>query len=145
VAAKRDLLLDTHVWIWAVEGRAEQLRPAVLREIERAATDGRVYVSAISVWEIGMLVQKGRLTLARDLASWIAESRRPPGVIVAALTAPIALDAALLPAFVQGDPADRIIAATARALSARLVTCDERLLTYGATGHVLTLSGRVTK
>lgn len=136
----RELVLDTHVWIWAVEGRVERLRPAVTREIERAARDGRAYVAAISAWEIGMLVLKGRLTLTRDVATWVAECRRPPGVLVAALTAPIALDAANLPGFDHGDPADRLIVATARALSARLVTSDVRLLAYGDAGHVLTLA-----
>ncbi len=140
MASSRELVLDTHVWIWAVEGRVERLRPAVVREIERAAAAGRAYVAAISVWEIGMLVQKGRLTLTRDVASWVTEGRRPPGVLVAALTAPIALDAANLPSFHHGDPADRLIVATARALSARLVTSDARLLAYGDAGHVRTLA-----
>ncbi len=138
----RDLVLDTHVWIWAVEGKVDRLKTSVTREIERAAMSGRAYVAAISVWEIGTLVERGRLTLARDVAGWVAETRQPPGVLVAALTAPIALDAARLPSVSHGDPADRIIVATARALSARLVTSDARLLAYGESGHVLTLDAR---
>lgn len=79
MASSRDLVLDTNVWIWAVEGRVERLRRAVTKEIERATANGRAYVAAISVWEIGMLVQHGRLTLARDVAGWLAETRQPDG------------------------------------------------------------------
>jgi len=89
-----------------------------------------------------MLVRKGRLTLSRDVASWIAEARRPPGVRVTPLTSSIALDSTTLSGLSTQDPADRFIAATARALGARLVTCDLSLLDFGSRGHVLTLDGR---
>ena len=130
------LLLDTHVWVWAIEGDTRHLQPAVARAIEAGARAVRLYVSAVSAWELAMLIQKGRLRLARDVRDWIAESRRPPGVLVAPLTAEIAVDAAVLPAFGDGDPADRMIVATARALGAELVTADRRLIRYGQRGYV---------
>lgn len=146
MAAKRPrpriLLLDTHVWVWAAEGLVEQLRAPVVAAIEEAAQDARLYVAAISAWEIAMLVKKGRLVLSRDVPSWIGSARRAPGARIAPLTAPIAIDSADLPGLATRDPADRFIAATARSLSAHLVTCDRPLLDYGATGQLLTVDAR---
>jgi PIN domain nuclease of toxin-antitoxin system len=58
------LILDTHVWIWAVEGLTANLGSATTEAIEAAARAGSLAVSAISVWELAMLVKRGRLTLA---------------------------------------------------------------------------------
>ena len=138
----RRLLLDTHVWVWAVEGLVSRMRANVVAEIERAAQGGLLYVASISAWEVAMLVKKGRLTLSRDVASWIAAARHAPGASVVALTVPIALDSTGLADLSTHDPADRFIAATARALSAHLVTCDEPLLKFGATGQLLTVDAR---
>jgi len=128
--------------VWAVEGEISRLSREALLKIDQAAEAGRLYVSAISAWEIAMLVRKGRLVLPQDVASWIAASRRPPGARVASLTSSMALDSTTLSALSTHDPADRFIAATARALGARLVTCDSALLEYGVTGNVQTLDGR---
>jgi PIN domain nuclease of toxin-antitoxin system len=136
------LLLDTHVWIWAVEGMVERVRSTLIPTIEKAAHDGRLYVASISAWEVARLVKKQRLTLSRDVASWVAAARRAPGARVVPLTAPIALDSAHLPGLATRDPADRFIAATARALSAHLVTGDRPLLDYGGTGQLLTMDAR---
>lgn len=130
------LLLDTHVWIWALEGGAGRLSRNTLKAIGGAATAGRLWASAISVWEIGTLLHKGRIALAIELDRWVAESRAPPGIHLQPVTAEIAMDSSALPGSPVGDPADRIIVATARALRATLVTCDASLLAYAAGGHV---------
>ena len=136
------LVLDTHVWVWAVEGLVKHLGRSIVDAIEEAAHGGRLYVAAISVWEVAMLVKKRRLILSRDVPSWIAAARRAPGARVAPLTVPIAIDSADLPGLDTQDPADRFIAATARALSGHLVTCDGSLLAYGASGQLLTMDAR---
>jgi len=137
------LLLDTHVWIWALGRTPRRVRADVLDEIDRAALDGAVLVSAISVWELALLVRKGRLTLNRDLHAWIAASREAPGVRVVPLGLDAALESVALPDLDDhADPADRFLLATARTLGARLVTCDERLLRYAEDGHVLALDAR---
>jgi PIN domain nuclease of toxin-antitoxin system len=136
------LLLDTHVWYWFVAGRADRLARALPRRIERAVADGRAFVSAMSAWELGMLVTKGRLTLSMDVGDWIDASREAPGIRVTDITAEIALDGSRLPAFTQGDAADRLIVATARSLGAALVTCDERILDQGLAKTVKLLDGR---
>ena len=136
------LLLDTHVWYWFAEGRADRLARSVPRRIERAVADGRAFVSAMSAWELGMLVAKRRLLLATDVADWIDASREPPGVRIAEVTAEIAVDSTKLPGTLHYDPADRLIVATARSLGATLLTCDERIVAYGEDGNVRVLDAR---
>lgn len=135
------LLLDTHIWYWFVEGKGDRMSRAVPRTVERAVKEGRAFVSAMSAWELAMLVAKRRLVLATNVADWIGASREPPGMRVADLTVDIAVDSTKLPG-IPGDPADRIIVATARSLGATFVTCDARLLAYGKEGNVRVMDAR---
>lgn len=132
------LLLDTHVLVWLAEGDA-RLPVPVQRAIEQAADEGQVWVSAITPWEIGMLVAKGRLVLARDVQAWVDEVLALPGLRLAPLLPAIAVASTRLPGEMQGDPADRLIVATARHLGAALVTADRVLLLYAAAGHLQAL------
>lgn len=130
------VLLDTHVLVWLVGGDT-QLSARARRHIAAATT---VWVSAITPWEIGMLVAKGRLTLAKDLLEWLDEVLALPGIRLAGLEPAIAAASSRLPGELHGDPADRIIAATARHVGARLVTANEKLLAYGAAGFLSVVS-----
>ena len=65
------LLLDTHVWLWTLDGTTGALTKPATRLIERAAADGQLFVSDISFWEVAMLVSKGRLELAADPSLWL--------------------------------------------------------------------------
>lgn len=133
------VLLDTHVWVWLMEGVAGRMSPRCLAVIRAATGEGRLFVSPISVWEVAMLVAKGRLALRRDVRSWVSEAIGMEGLRLAALTADVALDGGLLPGTARGDPADRLLIATARGLDATLITRDRATLAYGAAGHVLVL------
>lgn len=137
------LVLDTHVWIWAAEGMAERLHAGAATAIEEAARTSTLAVSAISVWELAMLVKRGRLTLATAVSSWVEASLRPPGVRIIPVGTALALDSVQLPDFDHHkDPADRLIIATARKYGT-LLTCDESLLDWaGAHKHVRILDGR---
>ena len=137
------LILDTHVWIWAVEGLTANLAPATIESIEAAARAGTLAVSAISVWELAMLVKRGRLTLATAVQTWVEASLRPPGVRIIPVGAAVALESTRLPDLEQHkDPADRIIIATARR-HGTLVTCDRPILQWaGAHKHVRVMDGR---
>jgi PIN domain nuclease of toxin-antitoxin system len=126
------VVLDTHALVWLVNGDA-QLSAAARTLIDGATA---VWVSAITPWEIGMLVAKGRLTLARDVNDWVDQVLALPGLRLAALEPRIAIASTRLPGSLHGDPADRLIAATARHLGAVLVTADLSLLAWGAAGHV---------
>ena len=141
--ARGRLVLDTHVWIWAFEGMTERLDSKVLTAIEQAARASTLAVSAISVWELAMLVKRGRLRLTTAVNSWIEASLRPPGVRIIPVGAALALDSVELPDFDHHkDPADRLIVATARR-HGTLLTCDESLLEWaGAHKHVRAIDGR---
>ena len=137
------LVLDTHVWIWAAEGMTQHLDAKAVTTIEQAAKASTLAVSAISVWELAMLVKRGRLTLATAVSSWVENSLRPPGVRIIPVGAAIALDSVQLPDFDHHkDPADRLIVATARK-HGTLLTCDTSLLDWArAHKHVRVLDGR---
>lgn len=85
-----------------------------------------------------MLVSKGRLTLDRDVGEWVAAALALPGIRLAPLSPEIAVASTRLPGPIHADPADRILVATARHVDAVLVTEDQRLLDYGAAGHLKT-------
>ncbi len=120
----RDLIvLDTHVWLWWVDGTKSLPRPAKVA-IDRADILG---VPAICLWEVVMLVEKGRLELGLDLNTWLARSLALPGVELLALSPDIAVATSQLGPGFHGDPADRLVAATALRAGVSLVTADRRL------------------
>ena len=129
------LLLDTHVLVWLLDDSA-RISDSIHAEIQQAADEDRLFVSAITPWEIAMLVSKGRLRLSRDVAEWIGAALGLPGVRLEPLSPAIAVASTRLPWEVHGDPADRILLATARHLDATLVTIDSQILGYGKLGFV---------
>ena len=133
------LLLDTHYWIWLQSGEATRFTPAILKAIEHASTNGNLLLSVISVWELGMLESKRRVHLNIPCEQWVAEALATPGLVLAPLTPEIALESTRLPTPFHGDPADRIIVATARRQRARLLTKDRTLLAYARRGHLTVL------
>ena len=136
------VLLDTHVWVWLMEGEASHLTDDVIAELESASNRGALGVSAISVWELAMLETKGRLRLSRSIDEWVRAALSARGTRLLTLTPEIALQSARLPGKPPGDPADRILMATARIEGARLVTRDRAILQYGKSGHLSVLSAR---
>jgi len=132
------LLLDTHVFVWLFQGNTK-LAPAVRTVIQAAADETGVLVSAITPWEIGLLVNKGRLQLGSDVMDWISAALAKPGVKLAPLAPEIAVASTRLPFEMRPDPADRILAATARHLGATLVTADGALLEFAKQGHFLAM------
>jgi PIN domain nuclease of toxin-antitoxin system len=126
------LLLDTHIWLWAVQD-SKRLGKRLLRELKNEANE--LWLSPISTWEVLTLNFKGRVRLHGDLAGWLAQATA--GTREAPLTHEIALAARQLS--LHQDPADRILAATAQVLDLTLVTADERLL---GLGDIRTLANR---
>lgn len=132
------VVLDTHVLVWLMEGES-RLAAQSRRLIDEAATTGEVLVSAITPWEIAMLIDKGRLVFNRDVSEWLELAFRVPGIHLSPLSPVISVGATRLPGLVHGDPADRIIIATARHEGACLITEDRAILDYAAQGHVQAL------
>ena len=121
------ILLDTHALVWWI---AEPKRiPSPARRLLDAALKARdtVAVSSISVWEIAMLFERGRLQLTIDVERWIEHVESLPFLRFVPVDNRIAVRAVRLRDFPHRDPADRIIVATANALAATLVSADARL------------------
>lgn len=141
-----DLVLDTHAWLWFVDGRHDKLAAGAITMIEQAARRGALAASAMSAWELVMLQRKGRMAFTVPVPQWIRDSGRTPGVRLLAVDARIATDAGALPdldgKYGLNDPADHIIIATARAHGS-LLTCDRRILAWAREhGHVNVIDGR---
>ncbi|HEX9105623.1 MAG TPA: type II toxin-antitoxin system VapC family toxin [Longimicrobiales bacterium] len=136
------IVLDTHVWIWLVDGSRSALSPEALAVLAQAGQAGLLRVSAISVWEVALLEARGRIRLSRTVAEWVRAALRAPGVELLPLTPEIAMDSTRLPGAAHGDPADRILVASARALGGRLATCDGAIVAYAGMGHVAVLDAR---
>jgi len=126
------LLLDTHIWIWWVTGQNDLLE-AEREAIDRAATDDLPFISAISLWECQMLHARGRLDLAMPFVSWLYQAASPDTVEVLPMSVEVILALDQLPRSFHGDPADRIIVATARAMKLPLATHDQRIRRSRAT------------
>jgi len=119
------ILLDTHVLVWLDEANPRLGRGSI-ESIDAAYRSNELAVSAISFWEVGMLVRKGRVQMDLDLAIWRDEFLEQ-GLIEIPVSGDIGIRAAGFDSS-HGDPADRLIAATALQNSATLVTADSRLL-----------------
>ena len=89
---------------------------------------------------MGMLEAKGRISFPLSCEEWIRRALAAPGMALAPLTPEIALASTRLPGEFHGDPADRIITATARQLGALLLTRDREIIDYGEKGHVSVLA-----
>lgn len=123
------IVLDTHALIWWVNGDALLSAPAKTA-IQAAQQGGRVLVSAISIWEIAMLVERGRIALAMDLDQWLSAVQDLDGVDVIPVSAQVAMQSANLPGEFHKDPADRMIVALARELNAPVITADQKIQRY---------------
>jgi PIN domain nuclease of toxin-antitoxin system len=128
------LLLDTHALVWSVEERP-RLGSAAKRAINIAARLNQVAVSAISPWEVALLVSKGRLKLSTDVMVWVREALSKQGINLIPLEPEIAVASTRLPFDMHADPADRILVTTARQLGATFVTADKALLEIAKKGH----------
>ena len=117
------LLLDTHIWVWSVldPGR---LSARVARQL--ANPENEIWLSAVSVWELRLLHDKGRLKLMPDAVSWIQDNLTRLSIREAPLTFEVALAISSLN-LPHNDPADGFIAATAKVFGLTLVTADEQL------------------
>lgn len=132
------LLLDTCALIFLTE--KTRLAAAAVETLQATSEGGGItYISPISAWEIGMLASRGRLQLLIRAARWFSNLFDAPGVQLADMSPDLLIASSFLPGKPPRDPADRIIAATARDLGATLVTRDRALLAYGEEGHVAVL------
>jgi len=120
-------ILDTHVLAWLDEGN-KRLGIRARKKIDNAFKEDQLAVSAISFWEIAMLEKKQRLSISTPVSQWM-EDLLQRGLQEIPVTGTIAVTAASLDNY-HGDPADRLITATAVCKSALLITADELMLKW---------------
>lgn len=155
LGAPRRLLLDSAVWIAATTNVPGVVSPELLLILEQAAHEERVWVSAATVWELALLARRGDIDFG-DFPLWLADQRRPPGVMILPITEELVYQSTILPGWVSssvgghrdgnGDVAltanallsseaiDRFLVATARQIGSVVVTTDPALLAYAASG-----------
>ncbi len=118
------LLLDTHIWIWSV-GDKSRLKPSIHKALENSANE--LWLSPISIWELLILVEKGRVVLNVDVEEWIGQALKAAPLQEAPLTTEVALATREI-RLSHHDPADAFLAATAKVFDLTLVTSDVRLI-----------------
>jgi len=126
------IVLDTHAWIWW-QSNPEKLSRKATKTIDQAKIIG---IAAITCWEIAMLVAKQRLTLDREVGLWLSQALSASNTRLLPLEPDIAVLSSQLPGKFHGDPADRMIVATALHNSAPLVTKDDRIHAWGGCNAV---------
>lgn len=136
--APRPLLLDTCAAVWLANG--DTMSSESRAAIAAAQAGAGVFVSPISAWEIATLVARNRLQLTPTPEAWFARLIDLPGVRLAPMPPKLLIASAFLPGRPPRDPADRIIAATARFHALAIVTRDSELIPYGQAGHVVTIA-----
>ncbi len=118
------LLLDTHIWLWSLL-EPERLTRRVATAMKSATNE--LWLSPISVWETMQLLDRGRLEVDAEPSEWVYEMLRAASLREAPVTHDVAIQAVLVD-LPHRDPADRLIAASARVHELTLVTADDRLL-----------------
>ena len=127
-------ILDTCTCLWLL---SDELQAQSLSELTAAYNAGvSTYVSPITALEVGTLARKRRWKSPLPPQKWFQKLMGVPGIGLAEMPAELLMESALLPGDIQGDPYDRIIAATAREYGFTVMTRDRALLDYGAQGYL---------
>lgn len=132
---KGPLIIDTHIFLWLMEGNPE-LSPKEIKCIQQFSKNDAILVSAISIWEIACLQKMGRITLKQPTENWVEEALQSPAIALAPLTPAILCESVALPGDFHKDPADRMIVATTRIMKATLLTRDKKILEYADNGFI---------
>jgi PIN domain nuclease of toxin-antitoxin system len=127
------IVLDTHIWIWWIQG-TPQLTADLARKIAEHEESGLI-VSAISLLEVSRATALGGLSLPVGVREWLDIASGYPGIRIASLEPAIATEAYRLPGEFHKDPADRLIVATARVMNCPILTLDEKILAYTHVRH----------
>lgn len=124
------LLLDTHVWLWHLDGDTTRLTATIRRLVDRCGARNELFVSDISAWEVAVKSAKGQLTLAMDVPLWLSRAEQAAGIRFLPLSRPVLVLSTRLEGGMHGDPADRMLVATALLHAMPLVTADAEIVRY---------------
>jgi PIN domain nuclease of toxin-antitoxin system len=121
------ILLDTHIWIWAVHG--DPRLTSDHRSRMTASADG-LAISDFSCWEVALLAAKGRILLPHPIEEWMRKALKLPNLHRFGVTPRILVQSTILPGSFHPDPADRILVATARLRNVPILTEDRLIRSY---------------
>lgn len=125
------IVLDTHAWIWALSS-PEVLSIRAKRVVQAETEPGNILVSAISVWELWMLVKKDRIELTTEPSAFLRATHQDPAFRIVPIDEAVCRRSVELPD-IHADPADRIILATGVETGCPIVSKDSRFAEYAAT------------
>lgn len=123
-------LLDTHAWVWWVQGDVRLGRKAA-RALDALPAPQRPSISAMSLWEVATLFTLRRIEIETTFAAWLDRAASPRTVQILALTPAIAAEVASLPDTFHRDLADRVIVATSRVWGLPILTRDAAITDSG--------------
>lgn len=124
------IVLDTHALVWWVSEDERLSAPAIQAIRSTQAEGGRLLVSAITAWEIAMLIRDQRMALTMELDEWLRAVHALPGVEWVSVSPLLAAQSVTLPGDFHKDPADRMIVALARQRNIPLITGDQKIRDY---------------
>jgi PIN domain nuclease of toxin-antitoxin system len=124
------LLLDTHIWLWHLEGDTEHTAGELTALLDRSGARSNLRVSDISYWEIAVKAAKGRIRFTVDVAIWLQRAEQAPGIRFQPVDRAVLLLSTRLPGLANSDPADRMLIATAQLANLPLVTADRLIIEY---------------
>ena len=129
------IVLDTHVLLWALL-QPEELSEEVRHTINVAQENLELFLSSISLWEMAMLKFKKRINIYEPMKDFLESITNINGLSIKDISPDVAAESILLMDNFHGDPADRIIVATAKCYGATLLTRDQKILTWANLGHI---------
>ena len=129
------IVLDTHVILWALL-QPEELSEKIKQQINLTQENSQLFLSSISLWEIAMLKFKKRINVYEPITDFLKSITDINGLCIKDISPDIAAESVLLMDDFHGDPADRIIVATAKCHGATLLTRDQRILSWANLGHI---------
>ncbi len=132
----RNYLVDTHVWLWYAQGNRNRLPSPQADHLVELDRQGRLALSIMSVWELGLLAAKNRIRLGCAVREWLHTFLHRTRFRIIDCGIDVVLEANALPGPFHADPADRLIVATARHHDLTLVTEDRKILDYAAQGYL---------
>lgn len=133
------ILIDTHIWIWLISGDTS-IKQNVVKVLRETANNGMLYLASISLWEICMLETKGRLILDQPIQKWLTSAIEKSKINILDISPEITIESTNLPGSFHGDPADRIIVATARINNLVLTTRDNKIIEYSENKYIHTIA-----
>ena len=129
------IVLDTHILLWSLL-EPEELSKTTKQKITLAQNAGQLFICSISLWEIAMLNLKKRINIYEPVQDFLRSIAEIKGLNIVEISPEIAAESILLMDNFHGDPADRIIAASAKIKGATLLTRDKKILNWAKSGHI---------